>query len=333
MTTLKSVFHRTEPHDMPSIRTLNEREDIVKDFLRHFQEYKIFKQKAFYFGDGVDHYYDMSAKKMDEYKKSEERFYSFIRHHCLDTDQRVALVSLGCGNAQIEHLLMKRMKEDGYDFTFFGVDSSADMIDLAKKTLKKAGLKGELLCADFSSEAFFQTCRKELADFDKRIFTFLGGTLGNVEQSYIADILSDMLQPDDVLWIDVSRREEKTEKNDITLFEYYLAWLENDDNRQFLTKPLHDVGIPLENGELFLQMMNEDDIQALRFVFRFRIQKKTVTSFEGKTVTLLPGNVVDLLTVRTYDPDGLVHFFEERDFNFVAKESQGRRAQFLFQKR
>jgi len=320
---------------MTPITTIDSGKDLIDDLYQRFQEYKIIQQKAFYSGKGAEKYYSLTNDQLEDFLGADNKYFKFLEDNCLvnNKDKSFAFISLGCGNAEKEVKIVELLQKNGYKTKFFGVDSSEDMIILAKNSLKKSEIDGELICADFTSEGFFQKFSKGFTDFDFRVFTFLGGTLGNVEQSFMADILYDLTQKGDKLWMEVGVRDEKTKKEDMKLFARYLDWIDNPQKRSFLVTPLELLGIQEKNGKISVQMVYEKYLDALRFVFRFRVEEKTVITLQDKTVILLPGNEISLLTIRWYDPEGLQNFFEQRNFTFVEKMTEGSRAQFLFEKK
>ena len=315
------------------ISKFNSEQELKKEIYKHFKEYKVFKQTAFYVDKGACMYYDLSPDKKPHLLALQEKYYPFLKKYCCQGGEgkRVAIISLGCGNAKKEKDILDKIYEDGYNFLFYGVDSSEGMVDLAEKELAGSKFDYKLACADFSKEDFISELKEELSEFDFRLYAFIGCTFGNVEQDYMADILYDMLNEGDKLWMEVAVRSEINERGDITLFERYLKYLDQGVRRDFYFRPLKEIGIPYENGEMFLSMVKEENLNDLKFIFRFKVLKKTVVCFDGRTVTLLPGTVVDLITIRVYDPDGLVNFFKERNFKFIAKECNGV-GQFLFEK-
>ncbi|MFH0857208.1 MAG: class I SAM-dependent methyltransferase [Candidatus Magasanikbacteria bacterium] len=318
---------------MVKTTTINSQDDLIRDFFSTFQEYRIFKQKAFYMGKNADVYYQLSSKRMEDFFSTEETYYLFLKENILQKGKKVAFISLGCGNAEKELHILKLMKRDGYDAVFVAVDSSEDMIGLAKKTFEKENFDVQFVCADFSSPEFFDKFSERIVGCDFSIYTFLGATFGNVEQSYMADIIFDLLNPGDKLWLEVVARDETTKKDALHFFEKYYAWLSNDTVKNFLNGPLKELGIKPENGEIYLQMIEEDYLKSLKFVFRLKIKKKTVIHYQGKTTVLLPDNVIDLMTIRAYDAEGLVGFFKERNFQFIAQKKAQGMGQFLFEKK
>ncbi|PIR03543.1 MAG: hypothetical protein COV59_05115 [Candidatus Magasanikbacteria bacterium CG11_big_fil_rev_8_21_14_0_20_39_34] len=316
---------------MNYIKKLQTGDELSQEFLKHFQQYKVLKQKVFYFGSGVEMYFDISSSLKDAFLDQKEEYLNFFEEYFHLQGKPFVIISLGCADSSKEAALIKRLKEKGYHFSFVGVDSSEDMIEASRKTLENLDVEYQLICADFSTEEFTEEMKKIGSDVI-RVFTFLGATFGNVEQAYMADILSDLLKKDDKLWLEVGIRKEISDKNDRMIFERYLGWLESPLHRKFLLKPLLEFNIPEENGDLFLQMIVEADLNALIFSFRFKILEKTVLNFPDHTVTLLPGNIIDLLTIRSYDPGGLTNFFEERKFKLLSKRDNGRTGELMFEK-
>ncbi|MCB9798359.1 L-histidine N(alpha)-methyltransferase [Candidatus Nomurabacteria bacterium] len=309
-------------------------DEMESEFHKHFQQYKVCKQKAFYFGEGAELYLKISGAKTDLFVEQEDLYHGFLQDNIDITKDEFVIISLGCADARKEKVMLERLSRDSDKVSFIGVDSSEEMICIAKETLKESPVSCEFICADFSSDEFIKRIHA-VTQGKIRIFTFLGSTFGNVEQSYMADMLYDLLEKGDKLWLEVAVRESISDKADRKFFENYLSWFDNEVTRDFLLHPLKLLGVPLDSGELFLNMAAEGDLNALLFSFRFRIDTKTVIEFDEHTVTLLPGNVIELLTIRAYDPQGLRNFFEERNFKFLAyKKCAGKteRGEFMFEK-
>ena len=57
-----------------------------------------------------------------------------------------------------------------------------------------------------------------------------------------------------------------------------------------------------------------------------------VITIKNETTTILPGEELQIVTIYTYDPDGLVNFFEGHNFKLIHKLIQNSRGQFLFEK-
>lgn len=310
---------------------LNTEEEMRDDFLKHFKQYKVFQQKSFYFDGGADVYYQGLNKKRVHTLELQKKYCDFLEQTLIDREKSIAIISLGAGNSEKEKVFLDQMHKDGYKFKYVGIDSSRDMIDMSQHILADVPYDVTLLHADFSNESVIEKVRELTSSYDQRLYAFIGGTLGNVEQDYIADILFDMLVPGDKLWVEVGIRPEKTDKQDRLLFERYLGYL--DFRKDFYFLPLATLGVPPENGEMFLQMINEESLGSLKFTFRFRFTEKTVIKYKKRTITLLPGSTVDLISIRSYDPEGLAHFFEERHFRFLGKDSGEHMGQFLFEKK
>lgn len=316
-------------------KIINSKQLLIEDFLKHFQEYKVFKQKSFYVDGGADLYYDMVGLNKEHVIAIDNSLYPFLKRECLDKsglDKKYVLISLGCGNSYKEKAIGEASLKDNVDLFIVAVDSSPEMIELSEEILKDSQFGYQLLCADFSKDELHNHILNEFSKDVPKIYGFLGGTIGNVEQDYIADILYDLSSPGDMLWLDVVVREMINDKGDRLLFERYLNYLENPKTKYFFFHPLEELGVSEQSGELYLSMETEETLNALKFVFRYRFNQKVVINLEGHTVNLLPGMTVDLFTIRAYDPEGLNQFFEERSFKPLAQEFVKGSGQFLFEK-
>jgi len=316
--------------DIINFRSIKE---IIRDYLFYFQQYKVFKQKAFYFGDGAKRYYSLGKNEKNSFQYEKKGYYNFLKESFLDGEKKFSIVSLGVGNASKEKELLEELLKTEYDFSFFGVDSSRDMVELANQNLEALNVSGKLICADFSLPKFLTKLQKEVHLYDKRLYAFLGSTFGNVEQSYMADILYDLLNEKDSLWLEVPVRLGDSEKENLQIFQKFLKTLSDDTHKQFFLQPLLELGIAEEDGELSVHVANEEDVDALKVCFQFRMKNKKKIVVDGSTIILLPGNSIDLLTARVYTPEGLIHFFKERNFEFKSYKKIGTFGQFLFEKK
>ncbi|MCA9459553.1 MAG: L-histidine N(alpha)-methyltransferase [Nanoarchaeota archaeon] len=278
-------------------------------------------------------YYN-TKKKITSYSINsfkDKNYYSFLKKF-IKKGEKIAIISLGCGNGEGEKVILEDLYRDGYTINYYGVDSSMSMIKLASKNLNKNSYPKSFICADFASENFRRDFELLVSNYDKRIFVFLGNTLGNVQQDYMADTLRNMLKSDDILWLDVVNRPDNLESTAGKNFERYSKFLNNPDFINFFKYPLDKLNIPFENGELLIEMRRENSLNALLFTFDFLINKKTEVEIDGEIVTLLPDDTIELINVRDYDVKSLIAFFESRHFKFQDKFSKNNKAEVVFKK-
>ena len=293
------------------------------------------EQKFFYTEEGADLYYgsyDHSAKSVPVDFSSPE-YYDLITKE-LKKKQRIALVSLGCGDASSEKPLLKELKKDGYNFTYFAVDISRQMLDLAVSNLMNLGIDTQYLCADIMSKDFREEIIQLTADFDCRVFLFLGNTISNVNQTNIVDSLYSMLKKDDLLFLDLRIRRSLDNSEDLELFNFYSQYLQDPKKIKWLLGPLRSVGIDPNCGVLNLEMLKEKSVGAILLNFFFLFNKKVVIKARNEVIHFLPEERLDLLNIRAYYPDTLNNFFKEHGFRLVqSKINQNiRHGFFIYQK-
>jgi uncharacterized SAM-dependent methyltransferase len=163
-----------------------------QDFLENIQTRKI-EQKFFYLGEGAERYYSLSQKKdraAHGYPTTEE-LVNFITPH-LDPNKTIYFTSLGCGNSQVEIDVVKQLQER-YDVVFVAVDYSEEMLAQTEAALADTDISYQLLCADFSARSFREEIANRVSKDIQSVFTFFGGTFGNVSQTKMVDTLYNIM--------------------------------------------------------------------------------------------------------------------------------------------
>ena len=74
-------------------------------------------------------------------------------------------------------------------------------------------------------------------------------------------------------------------------------------------------------------------MEAINYQYSFVFNKKVSVTIKNETTTILPGEELQIVSIYTYDPDGLVNFFEGHNFKLIQKLIKDSRGQFLFEKR
>jgi hypothetical protein len=77
------------------------------------------------------------------------------------------------------------------------------MISLSIENLKDVTREQMFLRADFGSEEFKNEINNLCRNFDQKVFAFFGGTFGNIKYTKIINILYNILNKDDKIWIDI----------------------------------------------------------------------------------------------------------------------------------
>jgi hypothetical protein len=210
------------------------------------------------------------------------------------------------------------------------------MLQKAVKNLKNVNVNKIFLQADMTSENFKDSIVELTKDCQKRIYAFFGATFGNVNQTNMADVLYNLLQKNDLLWLDVIIRPSLSKEDDIKLFKHYVSRLTNPKTISFLSLlfgPLESLGIPRNLGEVGLKINQERSVGSLLFIFYFKIQNKTAFDFIQEKIHLLPNEEIELINIRAYHPKTLINFFREHEFRLLNVQQKERKGQFMFKRK
>lgn len=291
------------------------------------------EQKFFYLWDGSNIYYDvkwMDSEKMWSTFTNEEWIDMWIKG--LDKDKKITFISLGAWNSEIEKGIFTAIADTYKNIKYIAVDSAKKMLEASIKNLKELDIDKRFICVDFSTNVFKRELQSMTQWDDERIFTFFSNTFGNINHTNIIDILYNLLKPGEKIWLDARLRWGTTSKDDMEESEYYYNFFKSEEMDNFFKNILKTCNIPKENGELSLRTEKEASLNALKFKSFFNINKKTNIEVKNESITMLPGEAINLQQIYTYDPDGLINFFQEHGFKLVRKQIKKQRGQFLFEK-
>ena len=299
---------------MVKIKIVSSQNTLEKEKNKYFKYNLGVDQKAFYFDEGAEMFCkSISMDGLNKGIKFDSDTFNFIEKF-LEKDKDVSLVSLGCGSGIREKILLNIAEEKGYDIKFYGVDSSFQMIEKAQENLNEMKTSCELIYADFSEENFFKELNSTIDKKSQKVFAFLGATLGNVPQNYIADKLNNMVNSDDILIIEVRGTEKLDDLASNKYFKKYLFNITDEDEINFLYAPLQKLGIDIDKGKLMLNMNREDAIKDLVFKFGFKVNQNMKFKLNNEKITLLEGDYIKLFEIRVYELKALKKFFEIRNF-------------------
>ena len=301
-----------------------------KTMFNTLRSMKFIEQKAFYFGDGAQMYYDNFDEKK-HLRSLDNKYFEFVNKK-VKKDKKIAIVGFGCGDAHQEKNLLSQMHKEGYKFLFIGIDSSQEMVNIAEKSFEDTDFDSLFMCGDFTDSNFLEEINKKTEKFDDRLLLFMGATFGNIDSNFMADVLNDMMRTGDKFLIEVYIRENNDPQTTRMLFERYLKYIDYD--RDFFFYPLEQFGFKKDNGELFLKIVGEGQSNVLRFVFNFRVLNKCVIEYKGRTMTLLPNTEIELINSRVFLPVDIKKVFQERGFNLMGEDlEENKTGQFLFEKK
>ena len=305
----------------------------LSDELSYCLRNRTLEQKFLYMNTWAGTYYDI-VKVDNIYHESYPRtlFIDFAMENIFSKDKKIALISLWCGNSEIESYIFANFK-DSFMIDYYWVDSSKNMLELSIKKMKDiTNIEKHFICADFSTNEFRRELTQLTIESQERIFTFFSNTFGNIEPNNIIDILYNLLKPGEKIWLDVRLRSGKTTKDDLNDFEKYHRYLHNQATLDFFYNPIEAIKIDRDSGFFWLSTQKVEHLNAIKYQYNFILNKKIILTIKNETITILPWESLKILNIYTYDADWLINFFEGHNFKLINKLIQNERGQFLFEK-
>jgi hypothetical protein len=287
-----------------------DRESLETDYLAEFVETKRVPQNLFYLLNGATSFYSYRNHDLAQIAWQDEyRF--FARQPFWSRDQRAAFISLGCGNAGPEKMLLRHMANHDYRVDYVGVDSSEAMLELAAENLASEPFRQSYVLGDFTHSDFHDGLHELVADYDRRIYAMIGGTFGNFEQVWIADLLADLVLAGDFFYLDVVPMYADEVQN-MQLRDRFSRL--PDNLYTFFDKLLDRLGLERADGDIVAEQTSDDDLNTLRSTFYFKPHEDLVFACLGQDVSLRRGERVELMSIRAYDVDSLTTFLGDRGF-------------------
>lgn len=237
--------------------------DLNKELLDNLMSRDL-EQKFQYLEEGASLFYrgfdSKEENELNEFLGPSDYANFFFDNFSLKNGEKVAIVSLGCGNASPEKKLLRELEKREIDVTYFGVDSSKEMLDLAEENLSDVNIKKKFILADITTEVFEDEISSMLQEYQQRFFSFLGGTFNNPNQTSIADRLFNLLEKGDFLWLDITTRKDLSATNNMRLYWQYEQYLQDKEEMNSTFYPLKKVGLDMDSGKMELKMLSEEAV-------------------------------------------------------------------------
>lgn len=113
------------------------------------------------------------------------------------------------------------------------------MLELSIERMKNIhNVNKNFICADFSTTEFRREVSQLTINNDIKVFTFFSNTFGNINPNNIIDILYNLLNPGQKIWLDVRLRSGKTTKDNLHDFEKYYAYISNNEMTNLFFNPI-----------------------------------------------------------------------------------------------
>jgi hypothetical protein len=273
----------------------------------------------FYLLNGANAFYSYRNADLAEIAWHDEVAF-FRRQAFWQADTGLVFISLGCGNAGPEKMLLRQLDATGHDIHYVGVDSSARMLELAEATLRDEAFARHLVLGDFSQPDFGDRLNDIVGTASPRLYAMLGGTFGNFDQAYVARFLSRLIEKEDYLYLDIVPLEATEEKN--MRLKDRLSHLP-DNLTRFFDHLLSELGLSLEHGTVTGERRPDEALQTLRQTFYFEVRDPIRLSCLGEEAVLRPGQRIELLTIRAYDVPSLIAYMARHGFVLVDQYEPG----------
>ncbi len=283
------------------------------NYLREFISQGCVPQNLFYLLNGATAFYSYRDDDLAQIAWEDE--YRFFKHQDFwRKDRRIGFISLGCGNAGPEKMLLRKMQADGYELHYVGVDSSESMLELAAENLSEDTYRQSFVLADFSDPAFAGQLHALVREDHVRVYAMIGGTFGNFDQKHVAELLANLVPPGDSLYLDVVPTQSTEHQN--AQLRMRLSRLP-DNLSGFFDRLLGALGLSREFGEILREERSDEALETIRFTFSFRATEPIQLSCLDAEMALESGQIVELFTIRAYDPASLAAFMAESEFELI----------------
>lgn len=256
-------------------------------------------------------------------------FLNFGNKNIFSDKKWVSLISLWCGNSHKEKYIFKKQKSEHINYLW--VDTSQEMLTLSMNELEGVEIEYDLLCTDFSWDNFKELIEDFTKEWRNRVFCFFSNTFWNINHTNIIDILYNMLNKWEQIWLDVRLRQDNSIASNMQIFNLHELNDGTTEKEKWFWTILKDSWIPLNSGFFSKKMKIEEGINALKIDFDFIFTKKIVTNIGGQ-ITFLPEESLKCLQIYYYDVDSFTNFFSAHGFKLVDMQKKGLWGQFLFEK-
>jgi hypothetical protein len=188
------------------------------------------------------------------------------------------------------------------------------MLELAAENLSEDTYRQSFVLADFSDPAFADQLHEVVQEDHVRVYAMIGGTFGNFDQRHVADLLASLVPPRDYLYLDVVPTQSSADQN--AQLRMRLSRLP-DNLSGFFDRLLGELGLSRELGEIVREERSDGALETIRFTFSFKAIEHIQLSCLDAKMVLVPGQIVDLFTIRAYDPASLAAFMAESEFELI----------------
>ena len=171
-----------------------------------------------------------------------------LSHHF---KEKAPVISFGAGDGARDRLLMDALKKAGCECSYFPVDASQAMLEMACAGSEDADIETVGIKADISSPVHLVYAAD--AAEPPRLFILSGNTMGSFDPLAEIRYVAQCMKPEDRLIVD----------GEIHDAEQSMARRDNPAARRFMSTLLANVGIAHDDGEIRLNLKRDDRHEGL----------------------------------------------------------------------
>ena len=231
---------------------------------------------------------------------------------------RAPVISFGAGDGARDRLLMDALKKSGCECTYFPVDASQAMLEMACAGAEDDDIETVGIKADISSPVHLVYAAD--AAEPPRLFILSGNTMGSFDPLAEIRYVAQCMKPGDRLIVD----------GEIHHAQQSIARRDNPAARRFLSTLLANVGIAEDDGEIRLNLKRDDRHDGLHMVTRsFGAARDLSATVAGQEIPLQRGERIGMNFQYTYAPEAFRWLVSEHGGLRILSEHQSADGRFL----
>lgn len=213
---------------------------------------------------------------------------------------RVPVISFGAGDGARDRILLNALKDAGCECTYYPVDASQAMIEMACAAAEDDDFEGAGIKADISSPVHLIYAAD--AAEPPRLLIFAGNTMGAFDPLAEIRYVAQCMKPGDRLIIDGEIYDEARS----------MGLRDNPAVHKFLGSMLANVGIEPEDGELRFNHKIDERHEGLHLFTRsFRAGRDLSATVAGQEIALERNERIGLNFNYTYTPEAFRWLVDE----------------------
>ena len=297
---------------MIKVDILLREEQIAEDFLKALENQDLPEKFFYWFPLSIRAWINLCS---DGAYRNYIRSHSVLQMHAekivsILPSKPIDLISLGAGQGTKDFLIIEQLHKQGKYLSYFPVDASQGLLEIACQSAQKKNLICRGIKADLNNDIHLDAMQKIWSD-EPRLLMMLGNTLGSFDPLEFTKKLDNIVRPNDFLILD----------GELFSKSQTISGYDNTINRQFAFGPLRSVGLSEPNdGKLVI----DSDIDN-RQTGLYRIRKKFIVArnleimLAGETVKLESNATIQMSWSYKYDRDSLINLITSSGLKLIAE--------------